>query len=154
MNKVFVDSGAWIACMNSKDINHKEAVKYLKDIINKNILLMTSNYIIDETITWLRYNCDHMTAVKAMGLLQKAERSRTLEIDWTNKDIAEEAWEIFKIYVDQKLSFTDCTSFALCRKHKIDRVFGFDSDFNILGFLLSPFQVQENKGVYNILRPK
>jgi len=47
-------------------------------------------------------------------------------------------WEIFKKYSDQMFSFVDCTSFAICKKIKVDQVFAFDDDFKIMGFLVKP----------------
>lgn len=41
----------------------------------------------------------------------------------------------------------------VCRTRKIANVFGFDREFNTLGFLLSPFQVHEEKAEYHILKP-
>lgn len=48
------------------------------------------------------------------------------------------AWELFLTYDDKKLSFTDCTSFALMKKRGIEKVLSFDEDFNRLGFVLLP----------------
>ena len=48
------------------------------------------------------------------------------------------AWEIFVKYRDHRFSYTDCTSFAVMRQLGIDRVFGYDRDFEILGFSLIP----------------
>ena len=38
----------------------------------------------------------------------------------------------------KKLSFTDCTSFALMKKKSIEKAFFFDEDFKRPGFLLLP----------------
>ncbi len=41
-------------------------------------------------------------------------------------------------YSDQRLTFTDCLSFGAMKARRIERVFGFDEDFRIAGFLLVP----------------
>ena len=152
-NKVFVDSGGWIACVDDKDKHYNSAISYFHELRNKSIPLYTSNYVINETITWVKYNLGHNKAIHAMKLWKKAEKSNLLKIYWIDKNIADDAWEIFKKYEDHKLSFADCTSFAICRKQHIEKVFGFDSDFNTLGFLLSPYQVHEERIEYNVLQP-
>lgn len=154
MNKVFVDSGGWIACIDKNDKHHKEAVEYFKNLREKGNTLITSNYIKSETLTWLKYNVNHEIALKVMDLWRQAEKINSLETYWISQELAEEADEIFKKYGDQSLSYIDCTSFAICRKLNIQKVFGFDSDFNTLGYLLAPHQVKEKGYSYNILIPE
>ena len=152
MNKVFVDSGAWISCINKDDKYHKKAFSYLKELRQNNISLFTSNYVKAETLTWLKYNTDHQKAIKAIELWEKAERKQQLKTCWVTKKINKEAEKILKKYKDHNLSITDCTSFAICRNFEIQKVFSFDNDFNILGFLLAPYQIKEENNInYNVL---
>ena len=151
--KVFVDTGGWIACLSRGDKNHDSAVSYLMELRKRQIPLFTSNYIIDETLTWFSYNNLHEKAVKVMDLWKEAEKNHSLKVYWVEKDLTEEAWEIFYKFSEHKLSFTDCTSFAICKKNKIETVFSFDKHFNILGFLLSPYQIHEKRMEYSILKP-
>jgi len=153
MNKVFIDTGGWLAFMNKKDRYNQLAEEYFIKLRKENIPLITSNYVISETLTWLNYNNYHDIAVKAMKLWKEAEIVNHLSIYWVDKNITEEAWLIFEKFSDHKLSFTDCTSFAICRKTKIKKVFSFDTHFNVLGFLLSPHQVHEAKAKYEVLLP-
>jgi predicted nucleic acid-binding protein len=55
MNKVFIDTGGWLAFMNKKDRYNKLAEEYFIKLRKENIPLITSNYIISETLTWLNY---------------------------------------------------------------------------------------------------
>jgi len=45
------------------------------------------------------------------------------------EDIEESAKIIFKQFTEKRLSFTDCTSFALINQFNIDAVFAFDEHF-------------------------
>ncbi|MFW5971887.1 MAG: type II toxin-antitoxin system VapC family toxin [Bacillota bacterium] len=152
-HSVFVDTGAWIACMDKGDVYHNSAVSYLNEIRKKNIPLITSNYVIDETLTWLNYHNLHKKALTAMELWKEAEQDKLLKIYWIDDGISKKAWEIYCNFSDQKLSFTDCTSFAICKELGVQKVFGFDKHFNVLGFLLSPYQVHEDKMGYEVLQP-
>ncbi len=152
-DKVFVDTGGWIACLSKNDQHHSRAVTYMTELRKKQIPLATSNYVIDETLTWLSYNNLHEKAVKIMDLWNEAEKNGTLKVYWVDRNIFKEAWEIFSRFSEHKLSFTDCTSFAICKKADIQKVFSFDRHFNILGFLLSPYQIHENGAEYQILQP-
>jgi uncharacterized protein len=153
MNRVFVDTGGWIACIIKKDKYHSFAKEYFIELGKNNVSLVTSNYVICETLTWLNYNKYHDSAVKQMKIWKEAEQLGHLSVYWVDRDITKEADEIFKRYFDQKLSFADCASFAICRKLSITKIFGFDKHFNTLGFLLSPYQIHENKARYSILQP-
>ena len=53
-------------------------------------------------------------------------------------EMFELAWKLFQTYEDKKLSFTDCTSFAIMEKKGIDKAFSFDEDFVRIGFVQLP----------------
>jgi len=152
MNEVFVDSGGWIACINKNDKNHSKAANYLKKLRKNNVMLVTTDYIKDETISWLRENIDHKTAMKAIELWEKAEKNDELKTCWVSNEIAKEANDIFRKFDDYKLSYTDCTSLVICRKLKVDKIFGFDENFNELGYIFTACQ-DDKEEKYEVLRP-
>jgi predicted nucleic acid-binding protein len=124
--------------VNEKDNNHIAAKTFLEGIKNGNVRvkkIITSYYIIDEALTRIRYSVGHKEAVKwGKDILA----SRVVEKMEVGKEIFELAWEIFETYEDKKLSFTDCTSFALMKKRNVEKVFSFDEDFETMGFSLMP----------------
>jgi predicted nucleic acid-binding protein len=135
---IFVDTSAFLAIVNEKDNNHIAAKTFLEGIKNDKVKvkkIITSDYIIDETLTRIRYSVGHKEAVKwGKDILA----SRVVEKIEVGKEIFELAWEIFETYEDKKLSFTDCTSFALMKKRDVEKVFSFDKDFKNMGFILMP----------------
>ena len=48
---IFVDTGAWIALEDKRDINHNIAMHFKTELINNKIRLVTTDYILDETLT-------------------------------------------------------------------------------------------------------
>ncbi|HLE40063.1 MAG TPA: PIN domain-containing protein, partial [Nitrospirota bacterium] len=48
------------------------------------------------------------------------------------------AWEIFLRYKDQDFSYTDCTSFAVMERLKLDAAFSFDQHFKAMKFHVVP----------------
>jgi hypothetical protein len=119
---ILVDTSAFLAIVNEKDNNHIAAKNFLGEIKNGKARvkkIITSDYIIDETLTRIRYSVGHKEAVKwGKDILA----SRVVEKIEVGKDIFELAWEIFETYENKKLSFTDCTSFALMKKKDVDRL--------------------------------
>ena len=53
--KIFADTGAWIAIADKNDRYHNIAKKVYASIRKKNIPVIITDYIFDETVTWLHY---------------------------------------------------------------------------------------------------
>ncbi|MDI3547221.1 MAG: uncharacterized protein PWR10_873 [Halanaerobiales bacterium] len=133
---VFIDTSGWLAVAIKNDKNHRKAVNYYKRILNEGNLLITSDYIIDETITRLRYDLSYGKAIQFKKLIDQAEDEDLLRIEWIDRKIFDKAISIFRKYNDQLFSFTDCTSFALCEENNIKNVFAYDDDFITMGYIL------------------
>lgn len=130
---VFVDTSAWIALLTRNDQSHPAALTIQSQLRNEKARLLTSDYVVDETITWLRYRVGHAAAV-AFG--EMVLRSQLTEVAPINQPLLDAAWDIFKKYADQEFSFTDCTSFALMQAVHVNRVFSFDHHFRVMGFMV------------------
>ncbi len=53
-------------------------------------------------------------------------------------DDEEKAVDVFAKFADQQVSFTDCISFVLMRRNRLERVFTFDRHFGSAGFEIMP----------------
>ena len=129
----FVDTGAWIALTDRRDTYHQEALAVQKQFQSANTRLVTSTYVISETITWLRYNLGHTVAMDFGNKILASSVVTIKDID--NAHFAK-AFELFKKLEDQAFSFTDCTSFALMKSLKLKQAFTFDAHFSTMGFIL------------------
>ena len=65
MEKIFVDTGGWCGLFVDNDQCHKEAVSIYKEIQKRKMEIYTSDYILDETITLIKYRSDSFAALKA-----------------------------------------------------------------------------------------
>lgn len=132
--EIFVDTSAFVAIANRSDQYHQKAKEFITTL-EPPIKFHTSNYIIDETMTRIRMRVGHKPALNfAKGIFS----SRLYTIHYIDEGIEKEAFKIFERYQDQKLSFTDCTSFALMKRLGIKKAFAFDEDFVVLGFEILP----------------
>jgi predicted nucleic acid-binding protein len=135
---IFVDTGGWLAMTAKRDRFHKKAAGYYRKLSKEKVLLVTSNYILTETYTRIRYDDGHAKAIQFNAVIQEAVRVRRLLLEWVTPVIHRSAWAIFERYSDQDFSFVDCTSFVIAKKVGADEAFGFDEHFKTMGFILRP----------------
>ena len=138
MKHVFVDTGTWIGIAVSRDQTHEVAAAYARDLAETKMPLLTTNYILVEAYTRIRYDDGHAKAVTFDALIREMVRGRQLAIAWVTAPIHEEAVELFKRYSDQDFSLVDCSSFVVARRRRVREVFGFDRHFATMGFDLRP----------------
>ena len=135
---VFVDTGAWVALALRKDRRHLEASRHFQELLAERVGLVTSNYVLSETLTRVRYDGGHQAAVMVSQIVDEAQERKRLSVKWVGPEIETEAMDIFVRYSDQAFSVTDCTSFVICKELRISRVFSFDKDFSVMGFEVEP----------------
>ena len=133
---IFVDSGAWIALLDRRDQYHIDAVAIYNDLMQQNTQLLTTNYVIDETVTWLRYRVNHTIAVQFLDLIENSRATGVLTLVAIDRGPFQDAEQLFRQYDTARLSFTDCTSFAVCQQRNISEAFAFDQHFPMVGITL------------------
>ena len=123
---IFVDTGAFLSNFVNSDPDHIS----VKTIFEKNYEeLVTTSDVIAETINWLTRKV-HSKLVQDVGIvLLEGELARIINIDYEDRL---EALDTLKKYSDQKLNFTDATSFAVIKRLKIKKVLSLDKHFNLI----------------------
>ena len=71
---IFVDTGAWIAVTDTSDQYHLQAVKMYALLKKQREQFVTTDYVIDETVTRLRYDAGHPSALRYLDLLAQAKK--------------------------------------------------------------------------------
>lgn len=127
MDFIFVDTSAWYALADRDDADHKAAKAFIQKLTTP---LITTNFVVDEMITLLRYRLGHKMAAEVGRKLWKEELAKLIFID---RDTEKRAWNLFLRYSDHKFSFTDCTSFVVMEQLGITHAFVFDRDFESYG---------------------
>ena len=54
MKRLFVDTAGWMAMSDAKDPLHQKSVRFRDKSLEQGTILVTSNYILDETLTLIR----------------------------------------------------------------------------------------------------
>ena len=136
--KVFVDTGGWISVQNTSDKYHLQGKAYFNMHLLGGTKLVTSNFVLDELITYLRYNIGFDAAEQCWDTIQESVSRGYLSLIIVDDNVQREAFQFMKKFRDQDFSFTDCTSFAVCRREQADEVFAFDHHFTVAGFIVKP----------------
>ncbi|HUI57740.1 MAG TPA: PIN domain-containing protein [Bryobacteraceae bacterium] len=123
---VFVDTSVWYAAADSGDASNTRA----KEILASGEPLVTSDHVLVETWTLLRYRIRRQAAER----FWEALRGGVAAIEPVGAADLEAAWLIGAAYRDQDFSIVDRTSFAVMRRLGIERAASFDDHFAILRF--------------------
>ena len=136
---VYVDTGGWVAYFDQSDRFHTPVASYLQaTLLQATDRLVTSDYVLDETVSFLRYHVSHATALTAFRTLSALAQVQRITMYEVNGEIRTRAGHIFEQFHDQTFSFTDCTSFAICAAHHIQHTVTVDKDFVIFGLVILP----------------
>jgi predicted nucleic acid-binding protein len=134
MRHLFVDAGAWIALESLTD-NYHQAARVFAQTDARQFQWVTSNWVLFETVSFLRRRANHAVAVRFMERVRSSKRLQIVRIERPHE---ERAWVIFKRYADKDFGFLDCTSFAVMETLGIAEAFSFDRHFRQFGFQTLP----------------
>jgi predicted nucleic acid-binding protein len=124
-----------MACADAGDKFHTQASQERDKALQQGFVLVTTDYVADETLTLIRMRLSLGAAQKWWSQVEASERLRWESIDTSR---AERARRIFFSHRDKEYSFTDCTSFALMQELKIKQVLTTDKHFRQMGFDVRP----------------
>ena len=138
MNRIFVDTSAWMAIVDSDDINHRPAVTFQGDLAESSVLIVT-NYILDELYTLVLMDLGYRKAVEIKQKLEAMAEARILEVVWVDQILNAAGWTVFERFNrDKQWSFTDCVSYAVMKRLGVTEVFSFDHHFEQMSFIRRP----------------
>jgi predicted nucleic acid-binding protein len=146
--KVFVDTSALLALGNPSDGKHDDAVTCYDGL--ENTALVTSDYVIDETLTrWLTSG----RAREGLAFVDALLASPRYELLFVDRDAFDEALARARKYAEHELSFTDCTIVVLAERTACDAIFTFDDGFALVGCDVIPASKTARKRLGSPRRP-
>jgi uncharacterized protein len=131
--RVFVDSGAWIALALSRDPLHAQALEQWHQLRGAGAKLHTSIPVVIESFTFLERNANRDVAVAWKDAIYKPGTVKLLTCEL--RDL-EQSWDYFRRRDLHKLSAVDATSFAIMKRARIRLAFTFDHHFAMAGYRL------------------
>ena len=124
----FADTAGWYASLIPADSNYQSALTWLGSHHGR---LLTTDYVIDETLTLLRSR-GYRDAALDWGAKMFAPNCPVLVHYVTPAEIAR-AWDVFRRFADKDWSFTDCTSKVVMEALGVVTAFSFDQHFRQFG---------------------
>lgn len=138
---LFVDSWGWLVLANQRE----ESFSKLRDLYQKEVRggarIVTSDFVLDEVITFLFAKAPGPLAAKYLQELLDAAASGPIRLERVGGERFEKAWKMRLKYKDRpKISFTDITSFVIMQELSLKRVLTSDHHFEEvnLGFECLP----------------
>jgi len=120
---IFIDASFYLSLLNSKDNNHKQALKIGKKYENESYI--TSQAVLGEVLTVGSQRYDKPTTIKFIETIIKSQTKIVLE----KQEIVDNGLKIFKKARSKNISWVDCYSFAIMKKLKIKIALSFDKHF-------------------------
>ncbi len=125
----FADTSFWVGLLLPRDRRHPDATAlWTRD----NEPVRTSNLVLGETWTLLRYRADHHTAVRFLDTISQSSRVSRAPIDG---QIDERAWEWLRRHDERAYSYVDSVSFEIMRRERLTEALAFDGHFAAAGFI-------------------
>ena len=130
--KTFVDTSGWMAIFDDSDSAHREAKDWSTKMTKLALILVTTDYIIDETTTLFRAR--RLSHFIKPFLEKIFGGNKTIQLEWIDKTRFFQARDFLLQHEDKAYSFTDCTSFVVMKELRLTEVLASDRHFKQAGF--------------------
>ena len=136
---LFIDTWGWLVLANDKDPSHGPVVNLRVQSAKRSIPWVTSDYVLDETLTRLFAVAPFSKAREFFEGILESQRVGSLIVEAISPDRFHSAWRLRLRYKDKpRISFTDLTSLVVMREANIRHVVTADAHFTQVGLGLQP----------------
>jgi predicted nucleic acid-binding protein len=129
--RVFGDTSFFFALVAKRDPAHQPAVTAYEKLLRAGSRVVTSDYIIDETLTLTKAR---INAESALALLDRIEASEAIDLEEITPARFSSSKTYFRKHCDHGYSFTDCTSFTVMREYHLRAALTTDRHFAEAGY--------------------
>ena len=124
---VFLDSSFFIAWVVNNDAYHSSADHALIGFKTNKTRLFTSNYVLQETITWIISKAGFATAKVFIDRGSELETAALITVIWIDRLLHQESLEVLQKYRDHPFSFVDASIIAVVKHLKLETIYTTDS---------------------------
>lgn len=131
---IFLDTGFIFALVCRRDANHERVRAVMSEYRGRDLkrFVLTTNHVVEETITLLRSSVHRDVGVAhdiAVDVGRQLFAGAFAQIHHATPEEERAAFEYLARYRDKKYSFTDCLSFVIMDAHGITEALSVDDDF-------------------------
>jgi len=140
--RVFFDTSGIFATLVHNDYMHVRARKTVECLLEQNATLLTTSYILLETMALLQAR----VGLKAARRFHH-EFATTLKIHWVDEKLHEKAFRRLELRGRREISLVDCASFVFMEDNGISHALAYDKHFSEEGFIVfeTPKDVKKNQ---------
>ncbi len=132
---LFVDTAGWMMTADAADPQHRRARDCRDEWLERGGVLLSTDYVMDETLTLLRMRLGLEAAERWWSQVSGSSRVLWEAVDAERGERAR-AW--FFRWADKEFSFTDCTSFVVMKELRVRQALTSDRHFSQAGFAIVP----------------
>ena len=130
MSKVFVDTAAWVALLNTRDEIHQSAKRTMEELRQTKAQLVSTELVLLELANMFCAVPWRSRVSRFVGGLRRIPHLEVIGID----SVIDQGWNLFRSRTDKGWSLTDCTSFVVMQTLQIELAFTSDHHFEQAGF--------------------
>lgn len=131
----FIDTSYLLALELANDQSHQAAQTHWKSLLSSLPALITTSYVLSETITYLNSRSYHSRAIQVGSSLLSSRFVQFIHVD---ESLFYAGWNYFQQHQDKTYSLTDCISFMVMQQHNVRIGLTFDQHFVQAGFEKEP----------------
>ena len=131
MNRVFVDTAAWLALLNTDDVWHSRATSLRSSLIQTNHIFVTTDFVLIEVADAL---CAPKHRKSTANFIKQVHHLKSTEVISLSRDLLQLGLKLYSERLDKDWGLTDCTSFVTMRQQSISLAFTSDKHFEQAGF--------------------
>lgn len=132
MTRVFIDTAAWIALVNTRDALHLSAKKAMNELRWSDARLTTTEFVFLEVANALSSPNFRAQTIKLLDGLRALQSVQVIPVDST---LLAEGFDLYRARLDKEWSLTDCISFVVMEANNIAHAFTSDHHFEQAGFI-------------------
>lgn len=132
MDKVFVDTAAWIALLNTSDALHPPALQVMNQLRQQKAFLVTTEFVLLEVADALS---TPTIRTKTVAFINSLRQLNILQIIPISQALFANGWQLYSQRHDKEWGLTDCISFVVMTQEQITIAFTSDHHFQQAGFI-------------------
>ena len=131
-DKIFIDTAAWIALLNSRDALHDKARLIMDNLMKQKHPLITTEFVLMEVADAIS---SPTVRSKTIDFIDNLLSLPILLIIPASQDLWKAGWQFYKQRPDKEWGLTDCTSFVVMKQENVNTAFTADHHFEQAGLI-------------------